>query len=385
MTSNNNHNPSVVICLLSGFCLLVLAACGGSGGGGFEVDDTPDSTVAGFNLDTAQLEVTGPTTVGAGSTRNYTATLLDANGLPPDSPPGIRIELTRTAGSTNPPDAENTDNNGQVDFTFRAPNNGTETFLGAQVRNNSNEIALSDRITVTVLETLFQFSAPPENAQVLIGGSRNIQFNWLIGNTGATTGNVNQDNPSAIRFTLVGRSAGGGFRVGGSSNPVQDPVVVNIVNGQLAQTLEVVAGDAGGAVNIQATATTDSQSLNAVLPVVFVGQPTRIAPTPTNISLQQQSSQLIDVRVFDANDTLLANVPLRFNISICIDGQRDTIICNGSGEELTEELRSTDSNGETSTALVAGSTSGGGEIEIIVNGGPGAGLTRAIAYNVTDP
>lgn len=384
MSRKKNHQYVSRYLGLVGICLLTLAACGGGGSGGFDVDGSTDNVTKGFDLSTAQLEVSGPSTVGADSTRNYTATLLDADGLPPDAP-GIRIELTRSAGSTNPPDGENTDNNGQVPFTFHAPNNGTDVFLGAEIRNKKDELLLSDTITVKVLESLFQFSTPQENAQILQGGTQTLQFNWRIGNTGATTGTPNQDNPSAIRFTLQGRNnAGGGFRVGGSG-PVQDPVVVNIENGHLAQTLEVVAGDAGGPVNVLATATTDSQNLRAVLPVVFVGKPARIEATPRNIALQQQASQLVDVRVFDTNNTLLANVPLRFNISICIDGQRNTIICNGSGEELTEELRNTNSNGATSTALVAGNTSGGGEIEIIVNSGPGMGLTQAISYNVSDP
>lgn len=381
----------ILLMILAAFAL---GGCGGGGGsdainvqnpglsvgGGTDNGEDPD-VVNGFDLNQAELVLEGPSIVGANSTSNYTARLLNFNGIPPASPPGVNIELSVTTGATNPPDGDNTDNNGEVDFQFLAPAVPGQSVLRAQVLNDDDEVVLSEGITITVLDDLFSFVTPPEDTQIQLNDSRAIQFSWRINNSGATTGNPNQGTPSAIQFTLAGRPAGGGFRLGGSS-AIQDPVVVNIVNGQLDQALSVVAGDTGGPVNILATASTDDQSLQAVLPVVFVGQPTRIEATPSNIGVPLQGAELLEVQVFDQNDTPLANVPLRFRISICIDNQRDTVFCNGTGEQITRELRTTNSAGETTTGFIAGNTAGGGEIEISVNGGPAAGLERAIVYNV---
>lgn len=368
---------------------LVLSACGGSSGSddfdvglGSGVDNGLDPDVVnGFNLNDAQLQLEGPSVVGASSSSGYTATLLNSRNIPPVSPPGVSIELSVTAGSTNPPDGGRTDENGQLDFQFRAPNNRTEAVLRARVFNDNDELVLSRGITVNVLETLFQFTAPLNNTQIRQDEARQLNFNWRIGNRGATTGNENQGNPSAIRFSLAGRPAGGGFRLGDTGSP-QDPIVVNVVNGELAQPVSVVAGDAGGQVNVLASATTDSQTLEATLPVIFVGQPSRIDATPSNIGVPAQGAQLLTVQVLDQNNTPLSDVPLGFSISICIDGQRNTTTCSGSGEQITRELRMTDSNGEATTGFIAGDGTGGGEIEISVQNGPGSGLSRAIVYNI---
>lgn len=370
---------------------IALAGCGGGGSSnksnesgtdtGTDSANTPN-VINGFDLAKATLTLSGPTTVGTGSVSQYTATLLDSNGVPPASPPGVPIELSVSAGSTNPPGSSRTDNNGQVNFTFRAPNNGNQAVVRARVRNRDGDFVLNQGITVNAQENVFQFTTPPENTQVRAGAAREIRLNWLIGNTGVSTGSVTTGNPSAVQLTLEGRSAGGGFRIGGAG-PVQDPATVNVSNGKFSKTVEVVAGDAGGPVNVVATASNGSQALRDELALVFVGTPARIDPTPTNIRLQQQESTPLNVRVFDQKGAPLSNIPLRFNISICIDDQRNTTACTGSGEQITSELRTTDSTGRASTGFIAGDGIGGGEIEMTVDSGPGKGLERAIVYNVT--
>ena len=390
-------SPKISQFFILAITALTLSACGGSGGssdfsvgdttgfgvGGGAVDNNDPDVVNGINLRRASFVLEGPSQVGAGSTSNYTVTLLNENGIPPVAPPGVNIELdVEGDGFTNPPDGGDTDRDGKFNFNFTAPSVGGQTVIRAILRNGEDEIVRTRGITVSVLETLFQFTSPPDDTQILIGEALPLQFNWRIGNQGATTGNQSQGSPSAITFTLAGRPAGGGFRLGNSTT-VQSSVVVNIVNGALDQNISVVAGDTGGAVNVIASASTNSQGLSATLPLVFVGEPTRIEATPTNIGVPQQGAELLTVQVFDLNDTPLSGIPLRFRISICIDGQNNaTTICNGSGERITRELRTTNSAGETTTGFIAGDTNGGGELEITVNGGPATGLERAIVYNV---
>lgn len=396
-TSIGPHFANILVLVIT---LLALTACGGTGGsesfnvnnsasgagvggnGGSDDGSDPD-VVNGFDLNQAELVLEGPSSVGAGSTNNYTATLLNRNGIPPVSPPGVTIELDLDGkGFTNPPDGDETDRNGEFNFTFTAPDTVGQTVIRARVRNDDDDIVLNEGITVSVRQAVFQFAAPPEDTQLQVGQSRAVQFNWRIDNQGATTGNRSQGNPTAIRFNLSGRPAGGGFRLGNSTT-TQSSVVVNSVNGQLAQDVSVVAGDSGGPVSIVATASTNSQSLRAELPLIFVGEPTRIVANPTNIGVPQQGAELLEVQVFDANDTPLSNVQLRFRISICIGNQaNNTTDCSSTGERITRELRKTNSAGETTTGFIGGNSNGGGEIEITVDNGPAAGLQRAIVYNV---
>ena len=216
---------------------LTLTGCGGGGGGGGSNSGLTGggggtSGTSNFDIATATLVITGPSTVAPNGVINLVATLKDASGNAPDSP-GLFISLTPNpqrgtiaVGGVPNTGGGNTNANGEVPFTYQADNQENTITItasassGGTTKTDTHVITVDDgfnfttaTITITGPDSVPVNSSSPYTARIVDGMGRapvtplNMNIQPTQGTTSPNSGNTNANGEVTFNFNAPNNNA----------------------------------------------------------------------------------------------------------------------------------------------------------------------------------
>jgi hypothetical protein len=256
------------------------------------------SGTATVNVVGTALSVQGPASLTAGQVQPYTITLSDAGAK---GIPSTAITVTAPSNATVSATALTTDAQGRatVNVTGSAGGTGTLSVAGLGVTATTTIVVASDSLA---------FTSPAANSQVPLQTSQTVSVRWLSNGVGMANQPVNF---SITRGCINPPGATCILTAGPPATYVSAAVTANTDGTGLA-TVQVLADNAGGAV---VTATVAGGTV-ASIPLQFVATaPTTIDVQPSVFTVAASGTSTISAIVRDANNNLVANKTVVFNLT----------------------------------------------------------------------
>lgn len=294
----------------------------------------------------SNININGPRNLTAGSTGNYTATLLDGNGSPAANQ---TISISNTGPGTLSTNSLNTDNNGQISFglTTTSSDNGT------------SRITASGNGVTSTLDVIVGTSG---------SGAGGAQFTFPDNGT-----QIQINQFSGVSFNLSGGPAAGGQKVtftidrgqiDADPNSPPAPAATNTFttdgNGDIK--FSVISADRGPA-TIQATG-----AATATLNIEFVASASSISAQANPATITPSQSSIITATVLDSSGNPLDGVSITFILDS--DGT--------GGSNRTRLITTTNTQGQASYTFAAGPNPGFAQVRSTTAGG----LSATTQFNV---
>lgn len=375
---NRSFNISKVFfsCLLA-FTALTLSACGGGGsGGGTSGGDgnggNNNNAAGDFDENTATLRLVCPSPVPSNTTNTgFTVTLQDADGDSP-APPGRFIALTPTQGritGTTNPGGGNSGPNGQLNFTFQAPNAGANLVvtITAEAQDLNGNVITGTTCRVTVQPDTFNITQPTDGSRVnpRTRFGRPMSLQWTRNRVGI--------NGETVTLTGSGSTA---FRVDGSTPA--NPVLVNIANGSFLENVTYLSTDQGPA-TITATANDGSGQTDTVN-LTFTGLPTNIQFSANPAVIQRGNPSNLTATVRDSDGNPIAETVVTFRIAAC---QGNIVPPCGNNERVSPEVVRTNNDGVATAIYFSSAANPSGAAELTVFSEDDPSVSSNVAITVT--
>lgn len=289
---------------------------------GFTSDPVPVSFVAG--APSSILVSSSAPSLNTGSTSKITAVLRDANNhLVQNQAVSFNV-TTNNSGASLESLVATTNVNGEATITYTAGNGtGIDTVT---VTSQTAGISATTNLTVNAGSVVVAFVNLSSGSESIVAdGTSSTAIRVIV-----TDAQSNGVEGLTVNFTSsLGTLSDGGTATTNSNGTAQ----VNLTS---ATTLGIARVDAS------------VSGFNKTEYVNFVpGQPTSISVSSSLATVNTASTNIISAVVRDANNHLVANESVSFNVTT-----------NNSGSELTNFVATTNVNGEASVEYTAGSSSG---------------------------
>jgi hypothetical protein len=292
------------------------------------------------------LAVQGPSSLTVGQTQAYTVTLNDAGAK---GIAGATVSVTPPSNGTVSPASLTTDSNGRATFnlTATAGGNGTVTATG---------LGITTTASVTVAADALAFSTPTAGAQIALGVAQTFTVTW------STNGVPVSGQP--INFATTR----------GCINPPSTTCVgvlstaTVVTNGAGQASVTVLSTNAGGAT---VTATLSNGTVASRSVQFIATTPTNIDVQPSVFTLAPNETSTISAIVRDAQNNLVANRLVTFNLS------------DITGGTLSQASATTDLQGRAQTVYTAGSVpSANGGVQVTASVPNSAVTPKTVALTV---
>ncbi|HXZ54530.1 MAG TPA: Ig-like domain-containing protein [Burkholderiales bacterium] len=297
------------------------------------------------------ITISGNSSLAAGASTTLTFALKDSAGTPI---PNMTMTLTSQNGSGIAAGSTLTDASGQVTATVTAAAVASDVITASAAGASKTQ-------TLTIASAAFAFTTPAANTDIPLGSSVPISIHWT---------------PTPVVGTQVSFTSSRG-NVSGSpalTNGTGDTPGVSISSATSAGPAIITAQGPGGtpaatlSVNFVATTAT-AVAVQAVPSIV------QFTATPPNPS-QTNNVSTVTVTVRDANNNLVKNAAISFNLT------------DNTGGQLAANTAITDTTGTASVNYTAGTTNSAQNGVVIqasvnaVNGNPITPISASASLTV---
>lgn len=284
------------------------------------VTATADAASATNSVDVTgtTITITGNNSVSSGGTVPLQITVKDSAG---NLLPNITVSVTSKNSNTIvlTPSSGVTNSSGQITATVSATNAGADVITATGAGASATQ-------ALTVSSANFAFTTPAADTQIPLNTTPTVTVNWTDTVTSPGSGPVNF---STSRGTIA------------ASAPLVSGLASVTVSSTTAGPAIITAsgptGTPAATLNVIFVATSASKMTVAAIPSTV--------QVTTGVASQTNNSSTITVVVRDANDNLVKNASVSFNLS------------DSTGGSLTSSSGTTDVTGTTSATYVAGSSS----------------------------
>ncbi|HTQ75824.1 MAG TPA: Ig-like domain-containing protein [Burkholderiales bacterium] len=300
------------------------------------------------------ITISGNSSLAAGASTTLTFALKDSAGTPI---PNMTMTLTSQNGSGIAAGSTLTDASGQVTATVTAAAVASDVITASAAGASKTQ-------TLTIASAAFAFTTPAANTDIPLGSSVPLSVNWTNAGGGPVVGT--QVSFTSSRGTVSGSPV--------LTNGTGDTPGVSISSASSAGPAIITAQGPGGtpaatlSVNFVATTAT-AVAVQAVPGVV------EFTATPPNPS-QTNNISTVTVTVRDANNNLVKNAAISFNLT------------DNTGGQLAANTAITDATGTASVNYTAGTTNSAQNGVVIqatvnaVNGNPIAPISASATLTV---
>lgn len=244
-----------------------------------ELSDSVNVNVIGTNL-----QITGPSNLAQGAVDTFTLVLNNANGQGID---GRSIDVTSSLGNTLSAQTLTTDSSGQAQFDYTAVNGGTDTVTASALGETISSV-------VQIADDSFAFVSPAGDTEINLNTSQNVTLRWSQNNA-----------------PVVGQSVS----FAATRGSVTPSSVVTNASGEA--NVSITASNAGQS-TISANTTNGP---TATLSVEFVATtPDTIEVQASPFTIAPNSQSAITAVVRDANDNLVKNIVVEFDVDDTTSG-----------------------------------------------------------------
>ncbi len=283
------------------------------------VSATADAASATNSVDVTgtTITITGNNSVSSGGNVPLQITVKDSAGnLLPNITVSVASKNSNTIVLT--PSTGITNSSGQITATVNATNAGADVITATGAGASATQ-------ALTVSSANFAFTTPAADTQIPLGSAPAVTVNW----TDAVTPPVGPVSFATSRGTIAASSP----LVAGSASVT----ISSTTAGPAIITASGPTGTPAATLNVIFVATSASKMTVAAIPSTV--------QVTTGVASQTNNSSTISVVVRDANDNLVKNASVSFNLS------------DSTGGSLTSSSGTTDVTGTTSATYVAGSSS----------------------------
>lgn len=244
-----------------------------------DLSDSVNVDVIGTNL-----QITGPLNLAQGAVDTFTLVLNNANG---QGISGRTIDITSSLGNTLSAQSLTTDSSGQAQFDYTAVNGGTDSVV-------ASALGESVSATVQIADDSFAFIAPAANTEINLNTNQTVTLRWSQNNAPV----VGQSVSFAATRGMVSPSS----------------VVTNAAG---EASVNITATNAGQS-TISATTTNGPSATTSVEFVATMPDSIEVQASPFTIAPNSQSAITAVVR--DANDNLVKNITVEFDVDDTTSG-----------------------------------------------------------------
>ncbi len=303
------------------------------------------------------LSISGPSAIPLNDTTTFTAALRDSDG---GAIAGELVSIESSANNSVSPESATTNPSGEVTFDYTAASSGTDTLT---VRSFSGESSISALQTITISPDTFVFTAPAKGAELqLAPATETLTIRWEQNGTPIADGTPIQF--STTRGDLVPANG-----------------LVNTAGGEASIS---ISSDTAGPSLIEATPSTGGPTVKRNIEFV--------AATPAKVRLQADRTQLapsesttITATVQDANDNLVKNANVTFNLADSTNGGlSDTTATTNSQGQARITYTAGGSSSNTDGVLITASVSGIEVTETLTIGGQALRLSIGTGNELFD-